>query len=398
MTTPALNAHAPSDQTETSPSTVLIVDDNPTNVGILLDYLSEAGYRVLVAQNGESALERVAFACPDIILLDVLMPGIDGFETCRRLKSSPDSRHIPVIFMTSLSETVDKVKGFSLGAVDYVTKPIQHEEVLARLTAHLTIKKLQQKLQAKNDYLQAEITLRKQAQAEQAQLIAELDAFAYTVAHDLKNPLASIVANTEVLLDDWPSAQAQQKASQAIARGVRRMETIITELLTLAHVRKTEVDLQPLDMAAIAKSACQRLELPITQAGAEIIWPDAWPTVLGHAPWVEEVWVNYLENALKYGGQPPQIELGAALETDNRVRFWVKDNGPGLSAEAQARLFKPFTQLENSSTTAGYGLGLSIVQRIVEKLGGQVGVDSAGIPGQGSVFSFTLWAVPSERP
>ena len=390
MTTPIL------DRPEPTPPTVLVVDDSPTNVSVLLDYLSEAGFRVLVAQNGESALERVSFACPDIILLDVLMPGIDGFETCRRLKSSPDSQHIPIIFMTSLSETVDKVKGFSLGAVDYVTKPIQHEEVLARLTAHLTIKQLQQKLQAKNENLQTEIIERKRAQAEQAHLIAELDAFAHTVAHDLKNPLASIVANAEVLLDDWPSAETEKKAAQAIARCAGRMETIITGLLTLARVRKTEVDLQPLDMAAIAKNACQRLELLITQAGAEIIWPDAWPTVLGHAPWVEEVWANYLENALKYGGQPPRIELGATPESDSRVRFWVKDNGPGLSAEAQARLFKPFTQLENSSA-AGYGLGLSIVQRIVEKLGGQVGVDSAGIPGQGSLFSFTLPAAPSEQ-
>ena len=159
MTSSTLNAHTSSDRTETIPPTVLIVDDNPTNVSVLLDYLSEAGFRVLVAQNGESALERVAFAYPDIILLDVLMPGIDGFETCRRLKSSPAGQDIPIIFMTALSETVDKVKGFSLGAVDYVTKPIQHEEVLARLTAHLTIKQLQQQLQAKNDYLQAEITL-----------------------------------------------------------------------------------------------------------------------------------------------------------------------------------------------------------------------------------------------
>lgn len=395
MTSSTFNAHTSSDQTEPIPPTVLIVDDNPTNVSVLLDYLSEAGFRVLVAQNGESALERVAFACPDIILLDVLMPGIDGFETCRRLKSSPNSQDIPIIFMTALSETVDKIKGFNLGAVDYVTKPIQHEEVLARLTAHLTIKQLQQQLQAKNNYLQAEISARKRAQAEQAQLIAELDAFAYTVAHDLKNPLATIVANTDVLLDNWPSAQAKEKASQAIVRGAHRMETIITELLTLARVRKTEVDLQPLDMAAIVKNVYQRLALPIKQAKAEIIWPDAWPTVLGHTLWVEEVWANYLENALKYGGQPPRIELGASPESDNQVRFWVKDNGPGLSAEAQARLFKPFTQLENSTTT-GYGLGLSIVQRIIEKLGGQVGVDSAGVPEQGSVFSFMLPAAPSE--
>ncbi|MCB0191199.1 MAG: hybrid sensor histidine kinase/response regulator [Anaerolineae bacterium] len=374
---------------EPTPSTVLIVDDNPTNVGVLLDYLSNAGYRVLVAQNGESALERVAFARPDIILLDVLMPGIDGFETCRRLKANPDSQDIPIIFMTALAETVDKVKGFSIGAVDYVTKPIQHEEVLARLTAHVTIKNLQQQLQAKNENLQAEISERKRAQAEQAHLIAELDAFAHTVAHDLKNPLTSIMVNAEVLLDDWPSAEDKAKATQAIDRGTQRMETIITELLTLARVRKTEVKLQPVNMTTIAQNVCQRLELSIKEAQAEIIHPDTWPTALGHAPWLEEVWANLLENALKYGGHPPRIECGATPEANNQIRFWIKDNGTGLSAEAQAKLFQPFTQLKTSSTE-GYGLGLSIVQRIIEKLGGQVGVESAGVPGQGCVFSFVL--------
>lgn len=145
--------------------TILVVDDNATNLEVLLDFLTEAGFEVLVARDGESALEKVQQFCPDVILLDVIMPGIDGFETCRRLKASEATQDIPVIFMTALAQTAVVVKGFQLGAVDYITKPTQQEIVLARITTHLTIKKLQQSLQAQNAQLQQEIEQRHQAEA-----------------------------------------------------------------------------------------------------------------------------------------------------------------------------------------------------------------------------------------
>jgi PAS domain S-box-containing protein len=129
---------------------IVIVDDKPTNLGVLFDFLTDSGFKVLVAQDGESAIQKVEYAHPDLILLDIMMPGIDGFETCRRLKENPATRHIPVIFMTALSDTVDKVKGFNLGAVDYVTKPVQQEEVKARVATHLTIRNLQKQLQQQN--------------------------------------------------------------------------------------------------------------------------------------------------------------------------------------------------------------------------------------------------------
>ncbi len=141
---------------------VLIVDDNPTNLDVLFDYLDNSGFEVFVAENGEDAVEQSKYARPDIILLDVMMPGIDGFETCRRLKKIPETQNIPVIFMTALSDTNDKVKGFEVGAIDYITKPLQHEEVLARVTTHLTIRNLQKELESQNIQLQQEITWRKQ--------------------------------------------------------------------------------------------------------------------------------------------------------------------------------------------------------------------------------------------
>ncbi len=357
----------------TSKSTLLIVDDIPANVSVLFDFLSASGFKVLVAQDGESALQKAFYAIPSLILLDVMMPGIDGFETCRRLKNDAKTQDIPVIFMTALADTENKVKGFELGAVDYVTKPIQQEEVLARVNTHLTIRKLQKELEAQNQ---------------------ELDAFAHTVAHDLKNPLNSVMGFADLLaevvsekLDLLDEETLEYLNNLKLAS--RKMMDIIESLLLLAGVSKQQVELQPLNMTEIVTQVQQRLAYMIKSTQAEIILPDQWPVARGYAAWVEEIWANYLNNAMKYGGKPPRLELGAK-KMAHQIRFWIHDNGNGLTKEEQAVLFTPFTRL-TKSRGKGHGLGLSIVQRIAEKLDGQVGVESAA--GQGSTFFFTLPAV-----
>ena len=219
----------------------------------------------------------------------------------------------------------------------------------------------------------------------------ELDAFSHIVAHDLKNPVGLTLGYAEVLALDYAkmSDAQRQQSLQTIVHAGHKMNNIIDELLLLAEVRKVQVGALPLDMAKIVSEAQLRLADLVEQSHARIILPEAcaWPVALGYAPWVEEVWVNYLNNALKYGGQPPRVELGATAQPDGMVRFWVRDNGPGLASEDQARLFIPFTRL-NQVRVKGHGLGLSIVQRIVEKLGGRVGVESQ--IGRGSRFFFTL--------
>ncbi len=166
-------------ETHTERGTILIIDDTPANVGVLLDHLSQYGFRVLVAESGASALKQLTRARPDLILLDVMMPGMDGFETCRRLKADAATREIPVIFMTALSETVDKIRGFDAGAVDYVTKPFQHEEVLARITTHLTLRRLQTQLQEANDHLEQRVAERtaelSQANASLKEVLEEVE-------------------------------------------------------------------------------------------------------------------------------------------------------------------------------------------------------------------------------
>jgi len=219
----------------------------------------------------------------------------------------------------------------------------------------------------------------------------ELNAYARTVAHDLKNPLGVLTTMAEVLAESYTTMPPEQLGEylQSMARSGHKAGQIVEALLLLAGVRERTIILQPIDMAGIVAEALERLAQPINQYQAELIAPPTWPTVLGYAPWVEEVWVNYISNGLKYGGQPPRLELGVTLQDNDMVRFWIKDNGPGLTPEAQAQLFTEFTQLEPGRAD-GYGLGLSIVRRIVEKLGGQVSVESQDAPGQGSIFSFTL--------
>lgn len=217
----------------------------------------------------------------------------------------------------------------------------------------------------------------------------ELDAFAHTVAHDLKGPLASILGYTDVLSEflDSMSPKEVDESLHAVLRSGKKMGQIIDELLLLAGVRQMNITAEPILMVKVIDEVKRRLNDLIQEHQAEISYPAKWGVALGYAPWIEEVWINYIINAIKYGGSPPKIELGVDEPQNGMVRFWVKDNGSGLSERAQQKLFTPFTRL-SSIKAEGHGLGLSIVSRIIHKLNGEVGVESK--LGQGSLFYFTL--------
>jgi PAS domain S-box-containing protein len=254
---------------------------------------------------------------------------------------------------------------------------------------------------------------------------AELDAFAHTVAHDLKSPLTVMIGFSMLMESqiDTISRENLYANLNRISKTGNKMTNIIDELLLLASVREMQdVEFEPLDMAAIIHEALDRLRDSIAETQATILVPKSWPVAIGYAPWVEEIWTNYISNALKYGGRPaeglmPHIELGFDLEPERmhageqgskgagesntsapllprssastHIRFWVRDNGPGLTDAQRAQLFTEFTRL-HEARAEGHGLGLSIVRRIADKLGGEVGVESE--LGHGSTFSFTLQA------
>jgi signal transduction histidine kinase len=259
--------------------------------------------------------------------------------------------------------------------------------------------------QLKNVALQQEIHERRQAEEslrvtnqqlqesiiEGEQLIEDLNAFDYMVAHDLKTPLTNLILSSEILWDKVSGNVDPEITAflDIIRQMATKMNLIITELLVLASVRQQQVVPQALDMKMVVEQAETRMKHMIVDSKAEIVKPSTWPNALGIAQWVEEVWANYINNAIKYGGIPPRIELGAERQSDGSVRYWVHDNGDGLSQEAIAQLFTTFTRLDKVRAT-GHGLGLSIVKRIVEKLNGTVDIQSEGAPGRGSIFSFTL--------
>ncbi len=239
--------------------------------------------------------------------------------------------------------------------------------------------------------------------AEKDQLIKDLNSFAQTVAHDLKTPLTTILGFASMLADHQANIprQQQREALQAIVRTSIKMNNIIQELMLLAAVRQDEVKIGAMEMPPVIEAARQRLWgiLADSQAQIKVLEAAAMPKVLGYAPWVEEVWINYISNAIKYGGSPAEISIGAeeapqpSPAGQAMVRFWVKDNGKGIDPQDQKQLFTQFTRLDQVRAE-GHGLGLSIVARIVQKLGGEVGVESQ--PGEGSLFYFTLPALKKE--
>ncbi len=240
-----------------------------------------------------------------------------------------------------------------------------------------------------------DITQRKQTEQALRQANTELDAFARTVAHDLKTPLGIIIGYAEYLYEVAPNSPIDEimELITRVIEGGHQGANIVNELLLLAGVRKQQVPIRALDMGQVISQARQQLTFLINEYQSEIHFPDTWPKVMGYGPWIREVWVNYLSNGLKYGGKPPRLELGAVPQPDDMIRFWIKDNGPGIPPDSQSRLFTEFTRLEEVRAD-GHGLGLSIVRRIIDKLGGEVGVNSK--LGEGSTFYFTLPAAPSK--
>jgi len=234
--------------------------------------------------------------------------------------------------------------------------------------------------------------------AEKEKLIVDLDAYARSVAHDLKNPISALLSVSELIKEDilnQKQGEAFELLDMAHAQSLK-MYKIVDELLLLSRIRKEDMKLVALDMASVLKEALKRLNGLYDENNVIIETPDNWPVVLGHTLWIEEVWFNFISNAIKYGGNPPKIKTGYVKVDDNTYRFWIRDNGNGLPAESFVKVFNDFERLGRKNIE-GHGLGLSIVKRIIEKLGGEVSVTSENAPGKGCIFSFTLQSDPKSE-
>ncbi|MBN1217595.1 MAG: hybrid sensor histidine kinase/response regulator [Anaerolineae bacterium] len=365
---------------------ILYMEDEVGLARLFQRRMEQAGFLVDIACDGQEGLTVYDPGIHDVIVVDYKMPYYNGLEVLGMLtKRGPLP---PAIMLTGSGDEQTAVMAMKLGAGDYIVKdmrrgylkllPVVIDQVINR-------QRLAREKQRAEEALQQH-ALELQARNE------ELNAFAHTVAHDLQNPLSLIIGYADSLDEgyDLMTREEVELCTGSILEASRKMNNIIEELLLLAGVRQQEVEPEPIfNMSVLVAESRERLTTLIKEYRAEIIVPDDWPVALGYGPWIEEVWTNYISNAIKYGGHPPRVEIGATTQENGQVHFWVQDNGPGLTAEEQARLFTPFTRLDQVRAK-GHGLGLSIVRRIVEKLGGQVGIESEHVPGRGCIFSFTL--------
>jgi len=357
---------------QSSPIRVLIAEDDYLVSQMIHGMLEGLGYFVVgEAINGQEAVDLVLQIQPDVVLMDWSMPDMDGITATQRIF---ELHPTPVVMLSAYSTRDLIARAGDVGVGAYIVKSPNRLELeraitiaRARFDDMMELRRLNADLQARNK---------------------ELDAFAGIVAHDLDTPLALLIgyAGTIELFSEDLSDTEVATYLEHIVTNSRRMANIVDELLLLVQIRKSEVKPGPLQMDSIVAHALERLQDGISTAKAEIVLPEIWPQVFGYASWVEEVWVNYLSNGLKYGGKPPRLEIGSVVLGTN-VRYWLRDNGGGLTQEEQARLFQPFSRLD-TIRIKGHGLGLSIVRFIIEKLDGSVAVES--VKGEGSTFSFTL--------
>ncbi len=367
---------------------VLIVDDNPTNLGLMFEYLTRSGYDVLLSQSGEDALQKIASKQPDIILLDVMMPGIDGFETCRRLKANPNTWDIPVIFVTALTNTTDKIKGFEAGGIDYVTKPFQPEEIGLRVNTHLTIKKLQRQLQEQNRQLQ-------QQKDELAELNTSKDKFFSIISHDLRTPLTSLLTYTRFATQRFETLSHTELQSmlEDLSNTSENLYALLENLLEWAQIQRGMITYhaETCDLHHLVLKNTTLFEHAARQKHITLLskLPNNHLTAYADTRVVDVVLRNLLSNAIKFTPEHGQVEIGSACNEES-IELSISDTGSGLSQTDLANLFLigQSTRHPGTAGEVGTGLGLILCKELLQANGGRIRASSE--LGQGATFTIRL--------
>jgi len=359
------------------PANILIVDDVPENLRLLSAILKESGHHVRSAAGGKAALQAVQHALPDLILLDIKMPGLDGLEVCAQLKAAENQRDIPVIFISALHETGDKLKAFLAGGVDYVTKPFQAEEVHARVQTHLELRRQKIQLQDNLQKLQELEKLR--------------DSLTHMIVHDMRSPLMAMDGYLEMLQTfDAQTLSPEGKGYVVQARtNATRLIHMANEMLTVSKLESGKLVLNPTDcdLATVIQEVLAGQEIARGRKNLRFLpQPGNWRLPLDQEL-MSRVIQNLLDNALKFSPEHGTVTVTLA-DSDGQVRVEITDQGPGIPSGQHARIFEKFGQLERKAGRPGVGLGLAFCKLTVEAHGGRIGVTSQ--TGQGSTFWFTL--------
>jgi two-component system, sensor histidine kinase and response regulator len=361
--------------------TILVVDDNKRNLQVVGNILHEEQYKVAMAINGPTALKLAAQLKPDLVLLDIMMPEMDGFEVCKKLKENEETREIPVIFLTAKVETDDVVEGFNLGGVDYITKPFKQKELLVRIKTHLDLLQSKRKI------------------AEQASLLQSNNAFKdrlfSIIGHDLRSPLSSIKFTIDMIKsgvielgDDFFHELIDQ-----LAKTTDEAFTLLENLLGWAKSQSGNLPVVPeeFSLKEMAESIARLQKLNISNKNIELILDiNENLNVYADNQMINTVLRNLLSNAIKFTPNGGKIQILATKTNDHSVQVSVVDSGVGISEENMKRLFNNTNPLKTYGTNneAGSGLGLILCKDFVEKNGGTLKVRSE--ESKGSTFSFNM--------
>lgn len=359
-------------------ATIMVVDDTPENLTVLAEMLRGQGYRVQAFPGGAMALKAAQARPPDLILLDVMMPAMNGFEVCERLKAHEALKDVPVLFISALSETADKVKAFAAGGVDYVTKPFQFEEVNARVQAHLELRRQRRELQEAYDKLRELETLR--------------DNLTHMIVHDMRSPLMGIDYSFEfITMEEDRLSPRQQKYATMGRNSCRELIEMVSSLLDVSRMEAGQMPLNriPCDVRDIAKTAAQSVALLAHEKTLTVrVTGDSASSAVDRDV-MHRVFVNLLGNAIKFSPEGGVIAVGIESARE-AVRVTVTDQGRGIPSEYHQRIFDQFGQVESRKERQKHssGLGLTFCKLAVEAHGGRIGVESQ--VGKGSTFWFEL--------
>jgi two-component system, sensor histidine kinase and response regulator len=360
-------------------SRILVVDDEEPNLRLLSAMLASEGYELISATDGPKALEMTAKAKPDVVLLDVMMPGLSGFEVCRRLKADPDTAAIPVLLVTSLHQRENRLNGMMAGANDFVTKPIDQEDLLLRVRNAAYAKRLYDEIQSNYEKLKELERLR--------------DNLTHMIVHDLRSPLSGISGYLQ-LLEMAIKDAANPKAGEYLVKSMNSLNVLMEMINSLLDINRMEEGKMPLtirqcDVRNLPREALETLGASKNKCSVAIECGDDLPLVSCDPDIIRRVIANLLGNALKFTPDKGQITVAAVVE-GNTVRVSVRDNGRGIPPEYHGKIFEKFGQVEMRQENKMYstGLGLTFCKLAVEAHGGKIGVISE--PEKGNTFWFTL--------
>ena len=368
-------------------SRVLIIDDEEINLQLLRAQLGSGNYEVELARGGAAGLNAARANPPDLILLDLIMPGFTGVEVVAQLKASESTHAVPVLLITSSDARRDKLRGLLAGADDFLTRPIDAAELLARVRSLLRGKRLHDQLQALNHELEQRV---EQRTSELAATANELEAFAYSISHDLRAPLRGISGFSQALIDEYAST-LDATATRYVIRiqlASQRMSHMIDDLLKLSRVARIESRQEVVNLSAIAESVF--LELRHLEPARDVqISIEPGLVASGDPGLLRLALQNLLDNAWKFTRPrtPGCITFGL-MQREQHSMFFIRDNGVGFDMTYAGKLFGAFQRLHDSSEFEGTGIGLATVQRVIQRHGGRIWAESS--PDVGTTFWFTL--------